>query len=131
MKRYIPFALFFIFILWVIAQADTNGTNYFFTWVAHIPLKDKMGHFMLYGILALLLDNALKYSNWQFRHIKVAKAVLLVLVFAIVEEIAQVWIPARNFDLKDALADVLGVCSMVYGFRWIRGKLYPNSKVTS
>ncbi len=78
-----------------------------------------MGHFILYGILALLFDFALNHANFKMRNLDLSKAAIYVIAFAILEEFTQIWIDARSFDLVDGLADVLGVFSLVYGVRWV------------
>ena len=118
MKRFIPFTLFFLFIIWVISQANSYGTNYLFEWVDNVPYKDKVGHFTLYGILAVLFDLALNKANWHVKSWGISKAAVFVLTFAILEEFTQIWIPARNFDWVDGLADLIGIFTMVYASRW-------------
>lgn len=114
MKRFIPVSLFLLFIFWIIWQADSKGTNYLFRWVDSIPFKDKWGHFSLYGTLALMLDFALKSRHWLLFKIRIPTAAILVITFAIVEEITQLWIPSRNFDLIDIMADFAGVFLFVF-----------------
>jgi VanZ family protein len=113
MKRYFFVTAFFIFILFIIWEANHNGTNYFFRSVEMLPFKDKIGHFTLYGLLAFLLDLALRGRNWKLFKRYIPAAFVIVMTFAIAEEITQYWIPARNFDLIDALADFFGVCAFV------------------
>ncbi len=78
-----------------------------------------MGHFILYGILALLFDFALNQANFKVHNLVISKAAIYEIIFAILEEFTQIWIDARSFDLIDGLADVLGVFSLIYGARWV------------
>ncbi len=47
--------LFTLFIILIIVLADTGNLG-IFAGVYHIPYADKVGHFILYGILALLIN---------------------------------------------------------------------------
>ena len=109
MKRYLLFTAFFIFILFIIWEANRSSTNFFFEFAQVFPYRDKIGHFTLYGILAFLLDNALKERNYKMFKRALPVALVWVLIFATIEEFSQIWIPSRNFDLLDLAADVIGV----------------------
>ena len=56
-KKQIFFSLlaisFFLFICWIIIQADRGQPMTLTTNIRLIPHGDKLGHFVLYGILAL------------------------------------------------------------------------------
>lgn len=107
------FIVFFMFILWVIQQANSDGTNLLFTMAKVVPYHDKVGHFVLYGILALLMDRALLGRKIIFFKQSLSLAGLLVLTFALIEEITQIWIATRTFDLLDLTGDVVGIIFFV------------------
>jgi len=96
---------FFIFISFIIYLADTADYNFAFRLIGHIPYGDKLMHGILYGIMALLLNYGLNYKSFKTLQV----GAMIVLTFAILEEISQYWIPSRTFDLGDLLADVIGV----------------------
>ena len=96
---------FFIFISFIIYLADTADYNFAFRLIGHIPYGDKLMHGILYGIMALLLNYGLNYKSFKTLQV----GAVIVLTFAILEEISQYWIPSRTFDLGDLLADVIGV----------------------
>ena len=108
MRRWLPFIIFFAFLLTVIQAADRQLARGFFSWVQTIPLGDKLGHFVLMGTLAFLLNSALKG-----RRIRpgVQLGGVIVAVFVVAEEISQRWLPWRTFDFGDLLADFLGIAS--------------------
>lgn len=109
MKRFLLVGAFFAFILFVILEANNHGTNSVFQSLVEIPHKDKIGHFSLHGLLGLLLDYALLGKDYKWKSRNIPVALIWVMSFAIVEEISQYWIPSRNCDYKDAIADLLGV----------------------
>ncbi|MDY6915888.1 MAG: VanZ family protein [Candidatus Cloacimonadota bacterium] len=62
---------------------------------------DKLGHFGVYLILAFLM---LKKDNSILRR----KHYLLALIIPVIDEVHQIFIPGRYFDLFDLIADFLG-----------------------
>jgi hypothetical protein len=104
---------FFIFISFIIYLADTANYNFAFRLIGDIPYGDKLMHTLLYGIMALLLNYGFNYKSYKNLQI----GAMAVLLFAVLEEITQYWIPSRTFDLKDLFADVVGV--VLFSFiRW-------------
>ena len=112
MKKYlriIPTLLFFAFIIGLIVLADLDKKNLIMDIGHAVPWGDKIGHFILFGTLALLLNVALK-----FKQIKIYKRMfhlgsVIVFSFAVVEEISQLAFSTRTFDLIDVLFDLLGI----------------------
>lgn len=109
LKAFLPAALFFSFIIWMIAEADLNKSNYLMAIGHSVPYGDKIGHFLLFGILALLLNMAFKFRQIKvwIRHFHVGS--LWVFVFAFCEEISQLAIDSRTFDTIDMLFDLFGI----------------------
>jgi hypothetical protein len=101
--------LFIVFIILIIVFADAGklgplGIFYKF------PYGDKAGHFILFGMLAFLLDltffQALPYADRK----RVAIMIGLVLALLIgLEEYSQKFFPERTFSLFDLSASYLGV----------------------
>jgi polysaccharide biosynthesis protein VpsQ len=64
-----------------------------------IPYGDKVGHFLLYGVLTLLIDLALIRSRPDLRPSLIALWVALVLALLIgLEEYSQQFFAKRSFD---------------------------------
>jgi VanZ family protein len=106
MRRWLPFLIFSAFLSTVIYAADRQLARGFFGWVQTIPLGDKLGHFVLMGTLAFLLNTALKRRRiWP----GVQLGGVIAAVFVVGEEISQRWMPWRTFDYGDLLADFLGI----------------------
>lgn len=104
-KRILYPVAFFGFISFIIYQADTAHYNYAFHMVGKIPYGDKIGHIVLYGFMAFLLNYGLEGRKWFKQQI----GSLLVLVFSVLEEISQLYFPSRSFDIADITASVVGI----------------------
>jgi len=118
MIRILPAILFFCFIAWIIAQANSGAVNIFFDLVSLLPYGDKVGHFGLYGLLAILMNIALKHKKFRM----LGRAFLLgstcVIAFAVLEELTQLFIPTRTADFVDMFFSLLGVLVFSYASRW-------------
>ena len=90
------------------------------TSIKQIPQGDKFGHAFLYGTLSFLLNYALVFK--RVKNTKLFLGSLLVLAFAVLEEITQIWIPLRTFDWIDLVGDVVGI--IIYSFLsvWYRNR---------
>lgn len=104
-KRILYPVAFFSFISFIIYQADTAHYNYAFHMVGKIPYGDKIGHIVLYGFMAFLLNYGLGGRKWFKQQI----GSLVVLVFSVLEEISQLYLPSRSFDFADIAASVVGI----------------------
>ena len=108
--------LFTLFILMVIVLADAGILNHYVGFIYAFPFGDKAGHFILYGILTLLLDLALFRARSDRSRQRRAVECGLVLAFLIgLEEISQQYFSSRSFDLVDLTFSYLGVAF----FSWV------------
>jgi polysaccharide biosynthesis protein VpsQ len=100
----------YIFILAVIIFiASQKGTRYLLNFVGNIPYGDKLGHFLLMGFFAFLLNlvlNARTVRLWKFRYLLGS---LIVLIVVTLEEISQKFVAGRTFDGSDLIFDFLGI----------------------
>ena len=106
MRRWLPFSLFLSFIVGVIYAADRHLARGFFGWVQSFPMGDKVGHLVLMGTLAFLLNRALAVRSIPPG---VQLGGVIVAAFVVAEEISQRWFPWRTFDYGDLLADFIGI----------------------
>jgi len=101
--------LFALFIILIIVLAD-NGQLGLLRLVNQIPYGDKVGHFILYGILTLLIDLTL-FRSLPFQSPKgmtVISGLMLALLIG-VEEFSQQFFASRTFSFRDLIAGYLGV----------------------
>lgn len=71
--------------------------------------RDKVGHFLITGSLALLLNLNLEGRQLELMGRKVYWGSLLIYTAAILEELTQLIFPSRGFDWLDLSAGLLGV----------------------
>ena len=101
--------LFTLFILLIIVLADTGKLGILAV-LYRIPYADKVGHFILYGFLILLINLTL------FRSIPSQSRTLIALISGLIlalliglEELSQQNFASRTFSLSDLTASYLGV----------------------
>lgn len=82
--------------------------------IKKIPYYDKIGHFMLFGTFAFLLDRALRQKNLKLGRISVSLAVVLVALYAAFDEVLQGFSLARSLDMTDFLSSFIGIASLVF-----------------
>jgi len=101
--------LFALFIITIIILADLGMLD-ILGMVNRIPFADKAGHFILYGILTLLIDLTLFRSHPEQNRYLLAVRCGLILAFLIgLEEFSQRYFINRTFDLVDLTFSYLGV----------------------
>jgi len=117
MKRW---AIFFgVFILSVIVLADTRHLG----WLGRIydfPYGDKAGHFILFGLLSLVVNLSVFEARPFADRKRLAMIVSsLLAIFIGLEEYVQRFFPARSSDILDFLAS----CAGVILFAWLAVKV--------
>lgn len=97
-----------------------------FGFVQRIPGADKGGHFIVMGLCTLVVVLSLGGTAWRGRRVGAWWLVAAALVVSAVEEIAQRWIPGRNFSWLDLAYSWAGV--LVFGTLaalWVRFQRSP------
>ena len=108
--------LFTLFIILVIVLADAGILVRYVGFIYEIPFGDKVGHFILYGILTLLINLALFRSRPDESRMGLAVKCGLTLALLIgLEEYSQRYFASRTFDLIDLTFSYLGVLC----FSWV------------
>jgi VanZ family protein len=106
---------FGLFIVSIIILADM-GMLGIFRMINSFPYGDKVGHFILYGILTLLIDLTFLGSHPNVSPKLVVVRVGLVLALLIgLEEYSQLYFPRRTYSLVDLFAGYFGVLF----FSWV------------
>ncbi len=101
--------LFAFLIAAIIILADTDNLG-FLKFVYDFPYGDKVGHFILYGILSFLLNLTFLHSHLSRSSKKIVITVTLLLALAIgLEEWSQNFFPKRSPDWLDLTFSYLGV----------------------
>lgn len=100
----------YVFVLAVIIFiANLKGTRYVLNFVGNIPYGDKLGHFLLMGFFAFLLNLALNAKTFRLWKINYLLGSLMVIVVVTLEEISQKFVAGRTFDRGDLIFDYLGI----------------------
>jgi VanZ family protein len=102
--------IFYIcFILFIIALANQGELGVVAVIVYEVPYTDKLGHFILMGLLAFFINLNLKCSTISVWNWKFLKGSVIILSLVTLEEISQLLVETRTFDLMDLFADYLGI----------------------
>ncbi len=99
----------FAFILLITYLANSGTDTLLFAFVRAVPYGDKIGHFFLYGVLTLILNLALNLKAITLNKRKVFIGSVTVIIFIVIEELSQVFIPIRTVDYFDFLAGGTGI----------------------
>ncbi len=106
-NTYFAVAFFaFIILVSVLAYLQILPTQY-----KHIPYYDSIGHFMLFGILSYLFHIAWNRKHVIFLGLAWPAAPILVICYAVVDEVLQIFSSVRTFDLYDLGFGILGIVS--------------------
>lgn len=112
--------LFSIFILWVIVNADHGTLPPFIKAVYDFPNGDRVGHFILFGLLNFFLSQTFLRAlpNRSPKRVVLSTGLILAVLIG-AEEFSQRYFLTRTFDLIDLSMSYLGL--IVGG--WIALKL--------
>jgi len=89
-----------------------------------LPYFDKVLHFVGYALLGALFLRAFKTSRIKHNvKLMVILSVLLSSLYGISDEIHQYFVPYRDAELMDVLADTLGGLMGVYLYQSLAGKI--------
>lgn len=94
---------------WLISAANTKATNGLISFSAGIPCGDKIGHFIVMGMMALLVNLLLSSRRQSIGKREFLLGSLIVAGIVTTEEFAQIFIPTRTFSLFDLAADYAGI----------------------
>ena len=86
------------------------------TWVGDMPgsISDKTAHFLVYGLLGFLILRALSGGSLSaMTPSRAIAAMALAGLYGLTDEIHQFFVPGRNPDVLDVVADTLGAGGVV------------------
>ena len=103
-------ALFLALIVGLIVLADADLLPDFINAIYDFPNGDKVGHFILYGLLNFFITRAFLSALPTRRGGWVTLSVGLILaLFVALEEFSQKYFASRTFSLLDLTASLLGI----------------------
>ena len=96
-------ALAYMLLIWVLSSSPIQLP------LERIPFRDKSVHFVEYGTLGALLSHALRatYPRWRYVNVWLLAA-LATTLWGAIDEIHQAFVPGRNSDVGDLIADAVG-----------------------
>ena len=104
---------FVVFLAMIIILADYRHLPSFITMLYSFPYGDRIGHFVLFGLLLLLLRIAFPVPLIRIMNRNFPVLTLVLAVIIVVEEISQIFIPARTFSWGNLAASLAG-----WGLGW-------------
>ncbi len=107
--------LFSCLLVWIIFSADTGRGSIFFELVRVVPYGDKVGHFILFGILTLLVNVGSGFKRVLLFNCRPYLGALIIAVVVLLEECSQLYFPNRTFDFFSFI------------FVWLNSYLFSSS----
>ena len=104
----------YIFILaGIVVLADFRQTQFIFGFIGGFPFGDKIGHFLLMGMFSVVVNLAFGAKIVKVRKFSYLLGSLIVLAIVTAEEVSQIFVSWRTFDVGDLLADAAGI--LIFG----------------
>ena len=110
-------AIAYMMLIWVMSSLSHVPS------LEAVPFHDKGVHFLEYGTLAALLAHAFRGTRPLDRpFVTFLIAVASATFFGMTDEMHQAFVPGRNSDVHDLMADALGatVAAALYCFALLR-----------
>jgi VanZ family protein len=118
--------LAFAFIVVVIYSAN-SGSELIRGLSGLMPYFDKLAHGVIFGSFTLLAILALRCRTIRIGPAKLYLGFICVAIFVVAEELSQIFIETRSFDLLDLLADFIGMLSAALLVSVIRRRYQKES----
>ena len=71
--------------------------------------RDKVAHFVLVGLFAWLFNSVFSLGYINLARLRIFVGTVVIVAVLTLEELTQLWIPTRHFELLDLLAGYLGM----------------------
>lgn len=98
-------ALSYMALIWLLSSGPVSLP------IESLPFKDKAAHLLEYGTLAILNVHAIRRTWLRLGLLRMlSSAVLLTFAWGYLDELHQAFVPGRNSDAMDLLADTIGAC---------------------
>jgi VanZ family protein len=101
--------LFCVFLALVIYTEDVGSGSRYWGWVSNVPLGDKFCHCAFMFTFSALTNLALRCRPIRLGGRTLLLGTVIVTIVVVAEEVSQLWIPGRDFDLLDLSADLIGI----------------------
>jgi len=94
---------------WILSAANTRSKNSLLSISSSLPHGDKIGHFLVMGLLAFMVNRLLDNRFQMIGKRKFLLGSLIVAAIVTAEEFCQIFIPSRTFSPFDLIADFAGI----------------------
>ena len=89
--------------------------------IPSLPYIDKILHFVAYAILGVLFFRAFRTQRFKENiNLVIMLSIISSSLYGLSDEVHQHFVPSRNADIMDALADIMGSICGVYVFKFIK-----------
>lgn len=111
--------LFTLFMLVVILLADLGAIPAPIKMIYRFPNGDRVGHFVLYGILTFLVDVTFP-RQVRVGRLNMFYGSMVIAILGTLEEFSQLYFSYRTFDLVDLTFTLLGIACADWLVRFMR-----------
>jgi VanZ family protein len=98
-----------LFLVLLVFLVDQKQYQFLFRIVRRTPYADKAGHFLLMGLLSLLVNLALSCRKIKIGKLQLLAGSVVVALVVTLEEFSQIFVRYRTFDAVDLLSDYTGI----------------------
>ena len=106
----------------VFPNVDTNED------IFHNAIRNT-GHFFLYLVLGILLMNALNINNTKGYTPIIIRTKIISFLYAVSDEIHQIYVPGRSWEILDIIIDVLGAGAGILIYLVLIRNLAKNKEI--
>lgn len=101
--------LFALFIVMIIIIANWGTLPFMIGMIYTYPMGDKLGHFILMGLLTFLVNLSLSAKKIRLFSRQILLGSVLVFSAVVFEEFSQLFVLSRSFSLLDLSFDFIGI----------------------
>ena len=101
-----------------VVEAVAPESDLFVDHLHHFVLKN--AHFLIYFVLGILVVRAFRLSEIQGKK-SIVFALAICIVYAISDELHQLFVPGRGAQVKDVLIDSTGAFVGIIIYSWLKG----------
>lgn len=109
-------------IIGIIVLANRGGLEPYFGFLSWVPFGDKIGHFLLMGIMSLLVNLSFLAKRIRLGGLNFLLGSAIVIALVTAEELSQAFLPNRSLSLSDWMADIAGILLFGQVAVWIVAK---------
>lgn len=118
-----------LFLFAIILIADSGLFISWWGWFYNVPYLDKATHFLLFGLLAMLVSLGFPTRRVRLPVLHPQISTLILAVVTALEELSQAFIPGRHADPIDLFSGWLGILLFGELGAWLR-RVYLARRVS-